>query len=140
MFTAGDSGEHLEEPDRISSIMEEESYGFAAAQVLLYLALMRARPKLMINNSENFDIVLPWRARRVEKIVFRRADVLLVFARTARERLLRLGAPPEKMRTLPQFGLDPEIFRPPEPGVRGDVFSVGYVGSDSSTRKGSTFS
>ncbi len=108
--------------------LEEESYGFAAAQVLLYLALMRARPKLMINNSENFDIVLPWRARRVEKIVFRRADALLVFARTARERLLRLGAPPEKMRTLPQFGLDPEIFRPPEPGVRGDVFCVGYVG------------
>ena len=108
--------------------LEEESYGFAAAQVLLYLALMRARPKLMINNSENFDIVLPWRARRVEKIVFRRADALLVFARTARERLLRLGAPPEKVRTLPQFGLDPELFRPPEPGVRGDVFCVGYVG------------
>ena len=122
MFTAGDSGEHLGEPDRTSFIWRRESYGFAAAQVLLYLALMRARPKLMINNSENFDIVLPWRARRVEKIVFRRADALLVFARTARERLLRLGAPPEKMRTLPQFGLDPEIFRPPEPGVRGDVF------------------
>ena len=108
--------------------LEEESYSSAAAQVLLYLARMRTRPKLMVNNSENFDIALPWRSRIIEKQVFRRADVLLVFARTARERLLRLGAPPEKVRTLPQFGLDPELFRPPEPGKRGNVFSVGYLG------------
>ncbi len=108
--------------------MEEESYSFVAAQVLLYLSMLRTRPKFMVNNSENFDIVLPWRSRKIEKIVFRRADALLVFARTARARLLRIGAPPQKVRTLPQFGLDPELFRPPEPGKRGDVFSIGYLG------------
>ena len=108
--------------------MEEESYSFVAAQVLLYLSMLRTRPKLMVNNSENFDIALPWRSRRIENTVFRRADALLVFARTARERLLRLGAVPEKVRTLPQFGLDPELFRPPEPGERGNVYCVGYVG------------
>ena len=108
--------------------MEEESYSFAAAQVLLYLSMLRTRPKFMVNNSENFDIALPWRSRKIEKQVFRRADALLVFARTARERLLRFGAPPEKVRALPQFGLDPELFRPPEPGERRDVFSVGYLG------------
>ena len=108
--------------------MEEESYSFAAAQVLLCLSMLRTRPKFMVNNSENFDIALPWRSRKIEKVVFRRADALLVFARTARERLLRIGAPPEKVITLPQFGLDPELFRPPEPGERGDVFSVGYLG------------
>ena len=108
--------------------MEEESYSFAAAQVLLYLSMLRTRPKLMVNNSENFDIALPWRSRKIEKVVFRRADALLVFARTARERLLRMGALPEKVITLPQFGLDPELFRPPERGERGDVFSVGYLG------------
>lgn len=108
--------------------MEEESYSFVAAQVMLYLSKLKTRPKLMVNNSENFDIALPWRSRIIEKQVFRRADALLVFARTARERLLRLGAPLEKVRTLPQFGLDPELFRPPKTGKRGDVFSVGYVG------------
>lgn len=108
--------------------MEEESYSFAAAQVLLYLSMLRTRPKFIVNNSENFDIALPWRSRKIEKVVCRRADALLVFARTARQRLLRLGAPPEKVRTLPQFGLDPELFRPPEPGGRGDLFSVGYLG------------
>lgn len=108
--------------------MEEESYSFAAAQVLLCLSMLRTRPKLMVNNSENFDIALPWRSRIIEKQVFRRADALLVFARTARERLLRIGVPLEKVMTLPQFGLDPELFRPPEPGERGDVFSVGYLG------------
>ena len=108
--------------------MEEESYSFIAAQVMLYLSMLKTRPKLMVNNSENFDIALPWRSRIIEKQVFRRADALLVFARTARERLLRLGAPLEKVRSLPQFGLDPELFRPPMPGERGDVFSVGYVG------------
>ena len=108
--------------------MEEESYSFAAAQVLLCLSMLRARPKFMVNNSENFDIALPWRSRKIEKVVCRRADALLVFARTARERLLRLGAQPEKVRTLPQFGLDPDLFRPPEMSERGDVFSVGYLG------------
>lgn len=108
--------------------MEEESYSFVAAQVLLYLSLMRMRPKLLVNNSENFDIALPWRSRIIEKVIFRRADALLIFARTARERLLRLGAQPEKVRMLPQFGLDPELFHPPETGERGDVFSVGFVG------------
>ena len=108
--------------------MEEESYSFIAAQALLYLSMLRVRPKLIVNNSENFDIALPWRSRRIEQIVFLRADALVVFARTARERLLRLGALPEKVRTLPQFGLNPELFRPPEPGERGDVFSVGFIG------------
>ncbi len=108
--------------------MEEESYSFVAAQVMLYLSVLKTRPKLMVNNSENFDIALPWRSRVIEKQAFRRADALLVFARTARERLLRLGAPPEKVRTLPQFGLDPQLFRPPRPGERGDVFCVGYLG------------
>ena len=108
--------------------MEEESYSFAAAQVLLCLSMLRTRPKFMVNNSENFDIALPWRSRKIEKVVFRRADALLVFARTARARLLRIGAPPQKVRTLPQFGLDPALFRPPEPGERGHVFSIGYLG------------
>ena len=108
--------------------MEEESYSFVAAQVMLYSSMLKTRPKLMVNNSENFDIALPWRSLIIEKQAFRRADALLVFARTARERLLRLDAPLEKVRTLPQFGLDPELFRPPEPGERGDVFSVGYLG------------
>ncbi len=108
--------------------LEEQSYGFAAAQVLLYLSMLRTRPKFIVNNSENSDSALPWRARRIEKIIFRRADALLVYAHTARTRLSRLGAPPEKVRTLPQWGLDPELFRPPEPGERGDVFTVGYAG------------
>ena len=108
--------------------MEEESYSFAAVQVMLYLSMLKMRPKLMVNNSENFDIPLPRRSRIIEKQVFRRADALLVFARTARERLLRLDVPPEKVRTLPQFGLDPELFRLPKTGERSDVFSVGYVG------------
>ncbi|MDE0330289.1 MAG: glycosyltransferase family 4 protein [Nitrospinae bacterium] len=108
--------------------MEEESYSFAAAQALLCLSMLRTRPKFITNNSENFDIALPLRSRKIERVVFRRADALLVFARTARERLLRLGAPAAKVRTLPQFGLDAELFRPPEPSERGDVFSVGFVG------------
>ena len=108
--------------------VEEQSYSFVAAQVLLCLSLMRTRPKFIINNSENFDIALPWRARAIEKQVFRRADALLVYAQSARDRLLRLGAPPRKVRPLPQWGLDPELFRPPLPGERGDVFYVGYLG------------
>ena len=108
--------------------LEEQSYGIVAAQALLFLSLLRTRPKFLVNNSENSGATLPWRARTIENQVFRRADALLVYAHTARERLLRLGAPPRKVRTLPQWGVDPELFRPPEAGERGDAFRVGYVG------------
>ncbi len=106
--------------------LEEQSYGLAAAQALVCASRMRERPRVLVTCSENAQAALPLRARMVERFVFRRADALLVYAASARERLARAGAPLEKVRALPQWGVDPGLFRPPAGGAR--AFLAGYAG------------
>ena len=116
----------LARPDIVH--LEAEPYSLAAAQVLFHLFRKRTRPRLIVFSWENLDAHIRWYARIIEKVVLRRADMLLAGGKTSRERLLRLGAAAEKVRTLHQFGLAPDLYRPPGPGERGETFTVGYVG------------
>ena len=109
--------------------LEEEPWSLAAGQVLAAAALWRPRPALLILSWENIEGVPSLRLQRaIERAALRRAEVLIAGGRTARERLIRLGARPEKVEVLHQFGLDPGTFRPPAPGERPGVFTVGFAG------------
>jgi glycosyltransferase involved in cell wall biosynthesis len=108
--------------------LEEEPFSLAAGQVLAAASLRRPRPALVVFSWENLDLRLPWPGRAIERAALRRADLLIAGGRTARERLLRRGARPEKIEVLPQFGLDPALYRPPGPGGGPEVFTVGFVG------------
>ncbi|MBT3433753.1 MAG: glycosyltransferase [Nitrospinaceae bacterium] len=114
-----------ERPDIVH--IEEEPWSLAVAQLLSFLPLCRPRPKLVLFSFENMDIPLHRLQRTIEHRALSRADVLIAGGVTVRERLLARGARPEHVVVLPQFGLDPELFKPPV-GERPDVFTVGFVG------------
>ncbi|MBI2177223.1 MAG: glycosyltransferase [Candidatus Tectomicrobia bacterium] len=108
--------------------LEEEPWSLAAGQVLAAAMFWRPRPALAVFSWENLDLRFRWPIRAIEQAALRRADVLIAGGRTARERLIRLGADPGRVEVLPQFGLDPALFRPPGPGEGPGVFTAGFVG------------
>jgi glycosyltransferase involved in cell wall biosynthesis len=115
-----------ERPDIVH--LEEEPWSLVAAQVMAELALIRPRPKLVVFSFENMDLNLPWYRDGIERWVLASADALIAGGETVRERLLGRGAAPGRLTVLPQFGLDPDIFRPPAGPERPDIFTVGFVG------------
>jgi len=108
--------------------LEQEPWSFAAGQVVAALAPLRPRPALVLFSWENMDLPHPWYYRAIERAVLRRADLLIAGGVTSRARLQRLGADPGRIVRLHQFGLDPGTFRPPAPGERSPVFTVGFAG------------
>ena len=127
-FYLGGLGRALREagPDLVH--LEEEPYSLAAGQVLAAASMRRPRPALALFTWENRDHRFGWPYAAIERGALRRADRLIAGGRTARERLLRLGAPEGKIEVLPQFGLDPDLYRPPGPGEGPEVFTVGFAG------------
>lgn len=111
-------------PDLIH--LEGEPWSAAAAQAVAAAALRR--PRLILFSWENLDLELSWYFRLVERASLARADLLIAGGEGSRARLLRRGVAPDRIAVLPQFGLDPELFRPPAPGERPDLFTVGFVG------------
>ncbi|MEE9274301.1 MAG: glycosyltransferase, partial [bacterium] len=108
--------------------LEEEPWSVVAAQVLAAAGMRRPRPRLILFSFENLDLSLPWYYRAVERLALARAEVIIGAGEGARARLQRRGADPERLTVLPQFGLDPALFRPPGPGERSGGFTVGFIG------------
>ncbi|MFC1492094.1 glycosyltransferase family 4 protein [Nitrospinota bacterium] len=108
--------------------LEQEPWGLVTAQVIFASGMFRPRPKLVLFSFENLDLDLPWYFRMIERKTLAAAEVIIAGGESALGRLRRQGASPERLTVLPQFGLDPQSFRPPAEGERPDVFTVGFIG------------
>ena len=108
--------------------LEEEPWSNVAAQIHLIKKIYFLKFKLIVFTWENLDLNLRKIYKITEKITFRNADLLIAGGKTSKDRLLRHGARPESVRILPQFGLDPELFRLPIDNERNKIFTIAYIG------------
>ena len=104
--------------------IDEEPYNLATAHAL-YLA-RRAGAKALFFSWQNIARRYPPPFSTLERYVLRRADYGLVGNREAVQ-VWRAKGYAGELAVIPQFGVDPEIFRP-EPRSAGRGFIVGYVG------------
>ncbi|MDP7370292.1 MAG: glycosyltransferase [Nitrospinota bacterium] len=108
--------------------LEEEPWSLAAAQLLALLPWYRPRPRLVLFSFENMDLDLPFFRRCIERKSLAVAEEIIAGGETVRDRLLLRGASPGRITVIPQFGLDADLFHPPEEGDRSDEFTVGFIG------------
>ena len=88
----------------------------------------RPRPRLVLFSFENMDLDLPFFRRCIERKSLAVAEEIIAGGETVRDRLLLRGASPGRITVIPQFGLDADLFHPPEEGDRSDEFTVGFIG------------
>ncbi|MEW6516874.1 MAG: glycosyltransferase [candidate division FCPU426 bacterium] len=112
------------EPELIH--VEEEPYSLVCGQALR-LARRHRRP-LVFFTWENIFRGYKWPLSWVDRWVVSRARWAIAGNQAAREVLARRGFHGECL-VLPQYGVDPEVFRPQarEPGLKR-TFTIGYFG------------
>ncbi len=106
--------------------IDEEPYNLST-----YLALRQARAlgcRTLFFTWQNLLRRYPPPFRHMERYVLRHADWALVGNQAAEEVLRRKGYR-GRATLIPQFGVDPEIYRPlPEVARRAEPFVIGYAG------------
>lgn len=104
--------------------IDEEPYNLATGHAL-YLA-RRAGAKSLFFSWQNIDRRYPPPFSLMERYVLRRADYAIVGNQES-VRVWRAKGYSGEMTVIPQFGVDPDLFKP---GARppGRGFIVGYVG------------
>tara|TARA_Y100000588_G_scaffold385433_1_gene478804 strand:+ start:303 stop:1418 length:1116 start_codon:yes stop_codon:yes gene_type:complete len=108
--------------------LEEEPWSNVAAQIHIIKKIYILKFKLIVFSWENLDLNLRKIYNITENITLRNADLLIAGGKTSKERLIRRGANPDSVRILPQFGLDPELFRLPLENERNKTFTIAYIG------------
>lgn len=105
--------------------IDEEPYNLAT-----YLALRSARAvgsRTLFFTWQNLLRRYPFPFRQMETYVYRHADAAIAGNRDAAE-VLRTKGYAGPVRVIPQFGVDPECFRPARPTAEERPFTVGYAG------------
>jgi glycosyltransferase involved in cell wall biosynthesis len=121
--------------------MDEEPYNLATYHALR--AARRVGVRTLFFSWQNLDRRYPWPFRRLERWVHRAADAAIAGTEGAAEVLRRKGYE-GTLRVIPQFGVDPHLFRPatdtPDDrtwpsqrlgsgnGLRPFPFTIGYAG------------
>ena len=108
--------------------LEEEPWSNVAAQIHLIKKIYFMKFKLIVFSWENLDLKLCKIYKLTEKFTIRNANLLVAGGKTSKDRLIRLGAQPDSVRVLPQFGLDPDLFRLPLDNERNKIFTIAYIG------------
>jgi glycosyltransferase involved in cell wall biosynthesis len=104
--------------------IDEEPYNLATAHAL-WLA-RRAGARTLFFSWQNLKRTYPLPFRLLERYVLARADQGIVGNRESAE-VWRAKGYRGPLTVIPQFGVDPEIFRPVERAA-GRGFVIGYVG------------
>ena len=108
--------------------LEEEPWSNVAAQMHLIKKIYFLKFKLIVFSWENLDLNLRKIYNITENYTLRNADLFIAGGQTSKDRLIRRGARPELIKILPQFGLDPELFRLPSENERNNTFTIAYIG------------
>jgi glycosyltransferase involved in cell wall biosynthesis len=104
--------------------IDEEPYNLATAHAL-WLA-SRAGAKSLFFSWQNIQRRYPLPFHWLELYVLKHADYAIVGNRESGE-VWRAKGYQGPLSTIPQFGVDPDLFRP-APKPVGPVFAVGYMG------------
>jgi glycosyltransferase involved in cell wall biosynthesis len=120
--------------------VENEQHSFILLQAAIDRMLFARRSKLVVFVWANLPLV-GWRAWLLNPIgwFMRRAVDLFLVGNVDAQRLLEEhGVSPERIRLVPQIGLDVDLYRPPSAseriaqrhslGIGDSEFVVGYVG------------
>jgi glycosyltransferase involved in cell wall biosynthesis len=107
--------------------IDEEPYNVATGHAM-WLA-QRVGARSLFFSWQNLFRVYPAPFRWLERWVLRRADYCIAGNRESAQVWRRKGYT-GPLSVIPQFGVDPEIFRPPPPRARreGTGFVIGYAG------------
>jgi glycosyltransferase involved in cell wall biosynthesis len=105
--------------------IDEEPYNAATWHALWYAR--RAGAKTLFFSWQNINRRYPWLFRRGERWVLRRVDYAIMGTQSAAE-VWRAKGYRGPLAVIPQFGVDPDIFTPPERPRQGGTFTVGFVG------------
>jgi glycosyltransferase involved in cell wall biosynthesis len=104
--------------------IDEEPYNLATWHALWHAR--RAGAKLFFS-WQNLPRRYPWPIRLGERWVLRGADYAIAGTQGAAE-VWRAKGYQGPLAVIPQFGIDPELFRPPLRPRTGATFAVGFVG------------
>jgi glycosyltransferase involved in cell wall biosynthesis len=106
--------------------IDEEPYNLATWQALRLAR--RYRAKTLFFSWQNLQRAYPFPFSAFERDVLDRADAAIVGSRGALE-VWRAKGYLGPISVIPQFGVDPDIFRPhPSGGKASDAFVLGYAG------------
>lgn len=104
---------------------DEEPYNLAAYQSIR--AARRAGAKALFYAWQNIHRRLPLPFRLMESYAYRNVDYAITANRDAVDVLRRKGYR-GSVAIVPGFGVDPDLFRPPEAPPPARPFTVGYLG------------
>jgi glycosyltransferase involved in cell wall biosynthesis len=105
--------------------IDEEPYNLATWQTLWHARRMGART--LFFSWQNIDRAYPWVVRLAERWVLRHVDYALVGTPGAAD-VWRAKGYTGPLAVIPQFGVDPDLFTPPERPRSSGSFVVGFVG------------
>lgn len=106
--------------------IDEEPYNLAAWQCLFHARKVGAKTLFFSWQNIQRDYPIPFRWG--ERWVLRRSDYALVGTDSAGD-VWRAKGYTGRMKTLPQFGTDTELFKPEEEIIqRRNGFTIGYIG------------
>jgi glycosyltransferase involved in cell wall biosynthesis len=105
--------------------IDEEPYNLATWHALWHAR--RAGAKGLFFSWQNLPRRYPWPIRLGERWVLRGADYAIAGTQGAAE-VWRAKGYRGPLAVIPQFGIDPELFRPPLRPRTGATFAVGFVG------------
>jgi glycosyltransferase involved in cell wall biosynthesis len=105
--------------------IDEEPYNLATWHALWHAR--RAGAKTLFFSWQNINRCYPWPVRLGEQWVLRNTDYALMGTQSAAD-VWREKGYTGPLAVIPQFGVDPDIFKPPERLRSGGTFTVGFVG------------
>lgn len=114
---------HAFQPDIVH--IDEEPYNLATWHSLWHAR--RTGAKTLFFSWQNIDRSYPWVIRQGERWVLRHVDYALVGTSGAAG-VWRAKGYAGPLAVIPQFGVDPDMFTPPERPRSGGSFVVGFVG------------
>jgi glycosyltransferase involved in cell wall biosynthesis len=105
--------------------IDEEPYNLATWHALWHAR--RAGAKTLFFSWQNINRRYPWPVRLGERWVLRNTDFALMGTQSAAD-VWREKGYTGPLAVIPQFGVDPVIFKPPERPRSSGAFAVGFVG------------
>lgn len=105
--------------------MDEEPYNLASYHALR--AARRAGVRSLFFSWQNIERRYPMPFRHLERWVYGAASAAIAGTTGAAEVLRRKGYQ-GTLRVIPQFGVDPNLFRPATGGAGDRPFTIGYAG------------
>jgi len=105
--------------------IDEEPYNLATWHALWHAR--RAGAKTLFFSWQNINRRYPWPVRLGERWVLRTVDYAVAGTESA-ARIWHAKGYQGPLAVIPQFGIDPDLFRPPPRPRAGATFTVGFVG------------